>query len=248
MRAMRPVTSLLFACLVLAPAIVPASAADAPLTEEVFRQRLGFGAVRMAYRDLACNSVKFDGFTAGMKEPGAHADVNRSPDGKEITMTVRKRGMRSCASPYPPIDSLPPFDLKDLNGKRVTAASLKGKPTLINFFFSTCVPCILEVQPLNRFAAQRPHMNFLAVTFDEADVARQFVSRFAFRWRIVPDARDFIDRVGVKNYPMMALFDANGRLLGTRQGGARDELEAANVGPQLALWMDGLLRQAKPAK
>jgi cytochrome oxidase Cu insertion factor (SCO1/SenC/PrrC family) len=127
----------------------------------------------------------------------------------------------------------------------VTSASLRGKPTLINFFFSNCVPCILESKPLSEFAEARPHMNFLAVTFDEPDVARAFAKRFDFRWRIVPDARDFIDRVRVKNYPMMALFDAHGRLLGTRKGGARDELEAANVNPQLQRWMDGLLRNPK---
>jgi cytochrome oxidase Cu insertion factor (SCO1/SenC/PrrC family) len=189
--------------------------------------------------------VKFDAFTSGMRDPGAHADVDRSADGSEITMTVRKRGMPSCQSPYPPITALPPFDLKDLSGRRVSAATLRGKPTLINFFFSTCVPCILEVKPLNEFAAARPQMNFLAVTFDEPAIAQAFVKRFGFRWRIVPDARDFIDRVRVKNYPMMALFDANGRLLGTRKGGARDEFEAAQVKPQLTLWMESLLRQAE---
>jgi hypothetical protein len=41
----------------------------------------------------------------------------------------------------------------------------------------------------------------------------------------------------------MALFDANGKLLGTKKGGARDELEAANVEPQLTRWVEGLLRQ-----
>jgi hypothetical protein len=46
----------------------------------------------------------------------------------------------------------------------------------------------------------------------------------------------------VKQYPMMALFDSSGRLLGTRRGGVRDELEAATVAPQLARWVDGLLR------
>ena len=56
----------------------------------------------------------------------------------------------------------------------------------------------------------------------------------SFRWRIVPKARDFIDRMKVKQYPMMALFDSRDQLLGTRRGGARDELEAANVAPQLA--------------
>jgi cytochrome oxidase Cu insertion factor (SCO1/SenC/PrrC family) len=239
MRAMRRIliAGLLMAC-------TAAFGADA-LTEPQFLKSLGFGAnVRMAYRDLGCHPVDFAGFTAGMRETGAHADVDRSADGTEITMTVRKRGMPSCASPYPPITSLPPFDLKDLAGRRVTAASLRGKPTLINFFFSTCVPCILEVKPLNEFAAARPKMNFLAVTFDEPVVAQAFVKRFDFRWRIVPDARDFIDRVRVKNYPMMALFDANGRLLGTRKGGARDEFEAAQVKPQLTQWMESLLRQA----
>ena len=87
-------------------------------------------------------------------------------------------------------------------------------------------------------------MNFLAVTFDEPAEAPRVRRGYNFQWRIVPDARDLIDRVRVKNYPMMALFDANGRLLGTRRGGARDALEAANVGPQLARWTDGLLRSA----
>ena len=104
------------------------------------------------------------------------------------------------------------------------------------------MPCILEVGPINGYAAQHPEMNFLAVTFDEPEVAREFVARYKFRWRVVPDARDLIDRVRVKHYPTMALFDANGRLLGTKRGGVRDELEAATVAPQLARWVDGLLR------
>jgi hypothetical protein len=41
---------------------------------------------------------------------------------------------------------------------------------------------------------------------------------------------------------MMALFDANGRLLGMRAGGVKDELEAAAVAPALKRWVDGLLR------
>ena len=126
-------------------------------------------------------------------------------------------------------------------GKRVTDKSLRGKPTLISFFFARCVPCIREVGPINKFAAEHPHMNFLAVTFDEPKIARAFVKQFDLRWRVVPDARDFIERVRVKQYPLMALFDADGRLLGMRKGGARDELEAANVEPQLRRWVESLL-------
>jgi len=240
MRGMRRVQ----VCVMFLLASAAALGAGKAITEEAFRKNSGFPpGAHLAYRSLDCKAVGFDAFAKEMGNAGAHADVDRAADGSAITLTVRVRGVAACPAPYPPITTLPPFDLRDLSGKRVTSASLRGKPTLINFYFSTCVPCILEVQPLNEFAAQRPHMNFLAVTFDEAEVARGFVDRYGFRWRVVPGARDFIDRVRVKNYPMMALFDANGRLLGTRKGGARDELEAANVGPQLTRWMDGLLRK-----
>ncbi len=222
------------------------AAEPAMLTEESFRANMGFApALRISYRNLACQPVGFEEFARQMSLEGMRTDTDRSADGTAITLTIRGRGASACPSPYPPITHMPAFDLLDLDGRRITAASLKGKPTLVNFYFATCIPCILEVGPLNEFAAARPHMNFVAITFDEPDEARGFVNRYGFKWRVVPNARDFIDQVRVKSYPMMALFDEHGRLLGTKRGGARDELEAANVGPQLARWTDGLLRNAK---
>jgi len=239
---MTPVRRL--ACFVLSAMAVTAGAAAPELTEDAFRKTLGVGpGVKVDYRDQDCRRVDFRGFAAAMSREGAHADVDRAADGSSVTLTVKLRGMKPCSSPYPPVSQMPEFDLRDLNGKHVTSASLRGKPTLVSFFFSTCVPCILEVEPINRFAAARPQMNFLAVTFDEPAEARDFVKRHGLKWRVVPDARDFIDRMRVKQYPLMALFDANGRLLGTKLGGARDELEQANVEPQLRRWTEGLLRK-----
>jgi cytochrome oxidase Cu insertion factor (SCO1/SenC/PrrC family) len=177
-----------------------------------------------------------------MQAKGVGTQIERALDGSSVTATIHRRGTPSCPSPYPPVTEMPPFDLRDLDGRRVTSAALRGKPTLVNFYFAQCIPCILEVGPLNQYAASRPDMNFLAVTFDEPAEARAFIKRFGFKWRVVPDAREFIDRMRVKNYPLMALFDAQGRLLGTKRGGARDELEAAAVLPQLKRWVEGLQR------
>jgi cytochrome oxidase Cu insertion factor (SCO1/SenC/PrrC family) len=221
---------------------LPASGAPQP-TEASFRKELGIGpAVRMDYRDAECSPVDYAGFVAAMSLPGTRADVEREIDGSAVTLTVKARGKPGCPSPYPPVTELPPFELRDLNGKRVTSASLRGKPTLLSFFFAKCVPCIREVDPLNRIAAANPQMNFLSVTADEPEEAGAFVKRFGVRWRVVPEAQDFIDRMRVKNYPLLVLFDAEGRLLGTKAGGARDELEAANVEPQVRRWMQGLLK------
>ena len=240
MRAMR--RSVCGFLLLLASALA-LSAEREPLTETDFRGTLGVAEhVNLSYRGLDCNPMSFEAFSAAMHAPEVKSEVDRAVDGSAITLTVKRRGADSCPSPYPPVTELPPFDLRDLAGKRVTSASLQGKPTLINFYFATCVPCILEVGPINGYAAKHPEMNFLAVTFDDPDVAREFVKRYKFRWRVVPDATDFIDRMRVKQYPMMALFDARGRLLGTKRGGVRDELEAATVAPQLGRWVEGLLR------
>ena len=148
------------------------------VTESDFRASLGAAdTVRLSYRGLDCQPLGFDEFARAMGEAGVHSDIERAVDGTAITVTVRRRGGTICSSPYPPVAELPPFELRDLAGKRVNAASFKGKPTLINFYFAACVPCIREVEPLNRFAASRPGMNFLAMTFDDSG------GRASISWR-----------------------------------------------------------------
>lgn len=220
-----------------------ASAADRPVTEDAFRRTLKVGPeVKLVYRDLECRALTFEQFVAAMRQPGLGSEVTRAPDGSAAALTLHRRGGPNCPSPFGRVIQMPEFNLPDLKGKRLHSASLLGKPTLINFYFAKCVPCILEVSPLNGFAVERRDLNVLAMTFDEVPEAQAFVNRYGFAWRVIPDARDFIDRMAVKRYPMMALFDAQGRLLGTRVGGAKDELEAAAVVPTLRRWVDGLLR------
>ncbi len=222
-------------------------AADNEVTEAQFRAAMKLPeGVALSYLDIDCRPIDFARFAQGMREPGLTSKSIRSADGRAATVFLHRRGGHECPSPYARVTAMPDFDLVDLAGKRVTSTSLRGKPTLMNFYFSTCIPCILEVGPLNRYAASRKDLNILAITFDEPDEARAFVKRFGFQWRVVPGARDFLDRMVVNRYPMMALFDAQGRLLGMRAGGAKDELEAATVEPSLRRWVDGLLRGAGP--
>jgi peroxiredoxin len=217
------------------------------VSEDEFRSALGVGTtVKLQYQDLDCRPIDFAAFATGMRQPGVSSEVVRAPDGGAATVSLHRRGGRSCPSPYGRIAEMPTFDLVDLQGRRVTSQGLRGKPVLVNFYFAACKPCILEVGPLNRFAASRKDLQVLAMTFDEPAVARAFVERFRFRWRVVPDAKDFIDRMAVNRYPLMALFDAQGRLLGTRAGGVKDELEAATVEPALRRWVDSLFRE-RPA-
>ena len=43
----------------------------------------------------------------------------------------------------------PDFTLKDLTGKKWRLSQLKGKTVVLNFWFTTCPPCIQEIPDLN---------------------------------------------------------------------------------------------------
>ena len=68
---------------------------------------------------------------------------------------------------------------------RIRSADLAGRPTLLSFFFETCVPCIKEVPVLNAFARKHAEYNYLAITFDPIADARRFVAQRKFEWPVV---------------------------------------------------------------
>jgi cytochrome c biogenesis protein CcmG/thiol:disulfide interchange protein DsbE len=76
----------------------------------------------------------------------------------------------------------PAFTLTDVDGHRVSLSQLKGKPVLINFWATWCVPCRDEL-PLIRdeYLAHRAEgLSVVAVNFgdESADTVRKFWTKF----------------------------------------------------------------------
>lgn len=55
-------------------------------------------------------------------------------------------------------DAFPAFALPSTKGVRVTGVALRGKLTLVNFFFADCLPCIAEIPALNAYARHHPEV------------------------------------------------------------------------------------------
>jgi hypothetical protein len=227
----------LFLAAATAAACPPPSRAET-LTEPKFRQALGFKAdTRLLYRDPDCRPIAFKKFSELMAQEGAHAQPAYKPSGGEVTITVAVKGTAACPAAYGPLQSMPLLNLPDLAGRRVTSAALRGKPTLVSYFFVRCVPCVKEVGPLNAFRTLHPDINTLAVTFDTPTDTRDFVARYHFEWRVVPEGQDFIDRSGITRYPTLVLFDTQGRVLATKMGGAVTDRDVAGYLPKLEAWV-----------
>lgn len=107
----------------------------------------------------------------------------------------------------------PGFKLETLSGEKYHSESLNGKPTLINFWFTKCAPCIDEMPVLNKIAEQyKNDFNFIAITYETKEKVEKFLEKHPFKFTQLVNAEVYTDSLGIKSFPMNLLIDANGVL------------------------------------
>lgn len=107
----------------------------------------------------------------------------------------------------------PKFDLNTLMDKHFSSEQLIGKPTMINFWFTRCAPCIDEMPVLNKIKEKyKDDFNFIAITYEKKEDVEKFLKKHPFNFKHLVDAKDFTDQLGIQAYPMNLFLDKNGVL------------------------------------
>ena len=236
-------------CLALAAVLLCLGAAKPDPREAKLKESMQLApGTKMRYLDEAGHAISFDAFFANVMKGGAFniehdATTATVRLGAKAPAAVAPKGAPHIAPRLPRAgEAFPAFDLRSTGGRRVTSASLRGKPVLVNFFFADCTPCIAEIPVMNAYARQHPAARLYAATFDEAPAAREFVAKRKLQWPVLSDAQPLINAVGVTSYPTFALVGADGRVLGIAHssviGGKDDKLDLA----ELSAWVDRLSR------
>lgn len=222
MFARRVVVAASLSVALLAPVSRADDAPRAPLPESVqgIIKALALEKVKdISYRDAAGKTITAEEFGVLFKAGNPISATKKSVTGAEMTAVLSittKEAIKAAAPPPPrikPGEHFPSFQLAKLDGARFDNAGLRGRYSLINFYFAQCGPCIKEVPELNALAKSRSDMNFVGVTFDTADETRQFAADTKFNWMLLPSSIKLINELGVRAYPAFALVDPNGALV-----------------------------------
>ncbi len=113
-----------------------------------------------------------------------------------------------------------------LEGVRLTSESLKGKPVVVNFWFTSCGPCIKEIPELNALTNEfSGKARFLAFATDDAEPIKEFLKRREFRYEIVPSSNRLARAFGVEAYPSHYIIDGEGNIVWSALGAAPKTVE-----------------------
>lgn len=106
---------------------------------------------------------------------------------------------------------LPETILSNFDGSEIETTALNGKPTMINFWFTSCKPCIDEFPVLNKLKEKYSNeVNFVSITFDDKLKVQKLTEKFAFDFDKYIDAKDYIKILGIEAYPTSLFLDKNG--------------------------------------
>ena len=109
-------------------------------------------------------------------------------------------------------DVFPDFSLRDIQGKNWTNEQLKGKKTVINFWFTGCGPCRNEMPELGRWVKQFPEVTLLAITFQKTEQIQQLVAEQHFYFHQLVEGGELIKELGIQSYPTTFVLDENNRI------------------------------------
>jgi thiol-disulfide isomerase/thioredoxin len=109
-----------------------------------------------------------------------------------------------------------PIELfKDEAGNYFSKDYLKGKPSIINFWFTNCPPCIEEIPDLYKLKKEfGDSVNFIAITFDSRKKVEKFLKkRPYFDFMHITDSQKSINKLKIESFPMTFILNQNGEII-----------------------------------
>ena len=151
--------------------------------------------------------------------------LHPAKDFKKVSMREFQMEMMNSLPQMPVGEKATVFEKADLNNELVNLEAFRGKIVVLNFWFTACKPCEIEMPALNELknSYKGQDVVFLAITFDPIDEVKEFlIKKQAFDFTIIPEARELVDAYQIFAFPTTVILDKNGNIADSKVGSSLD--------------------------
>ncbi len=130
-----------------------------------------------------------------------------------------------------------------LQGNKKNIAEYKGKPTIINFWYLHCPPCINEIPSFNELTKKYGNkINILAISQDKKADIKTFLTKHIFKAEIISDAESFINKYNLgSGYPFTLLLNKEGKIVFVKSEGGETSESQMDLHKELSPLIDAEL-------
>jgi len=139
-----------------------------------------------------------------------------------VKLTEQEKTLRISRMPKPAESkffttgqTIKPFSVKDITGKKVEAKDWAGKTIVINFWFIGCPPCRAEIPELNELVAKysnNPNVIFIGIALDEGYPIKDFTKTSPFAYRLVAEGGYYAKLFKINLFPTNVVIDKQGKV------------------------------------
>lgn len=129
--------------------------------------------------------------------------------------------------PSPAESSTPDFTFRTLEGEEFSLSQFKGNVVVLNFWTTTCAPCVAEIPELNQLVStyRDKKVVFLAISPEPEKSVRNFLNQHPFSYKQIADADEIVKTFGVNAYPTHIVIDGEGYIVARLEGGGHSVSE-----------------------
>lgn len=105
------------------------------------------------------------------------------------------------------------FSGTTLDNEEIILSTLNGKVIVLNFWFTTCLPCLKEIPELNKLIDlyDADEVIFIGLARDNMKQLETFFNRFGpFVFKIIPESYNIATQYKVIGWPQTMVIDKNG--------------------------------------
>lgn len=131
---------------------------------------------------------------------------------------------------------IPAFEAVSLEGVTINRETLKGKPTVLNFWFTSCAPCVAEIPGFNAIVDTfGDQVNYVAIGRDEKAEVQEFLSHTPWKFQQITDGASLMkEPFKVQwGFPTTFLLNKDAEIILAFSGGKTDASAATAIQEKL---------------